>query len=877
MFSMTKSKVSQGRFVKINFKSITMKLISFFITRPASLLFILFFAIIGSIKAQTYCSFSSQVAYDFGLTTPSTDTPYGIIEQPNGKLLIYGTSYFSSANSFRVSMMRLNADLTIDSTGFGQNGKVVKTWSQRNYCITAELQSNGKILVGGTQAPGNGSSTVRPYVGRFDSDGSVDSTFGIFGSVLINSFGKGSVIGIKELPNGKIRLVLGRDNPQQGFVVMQLNSDGTNDLSFGASGAIFHAVPTALWNTEKDEVLFMADTSAVIIAASYSGGVSKPLIMKIAADGSVDSTFAQNGVLDINTVIPISFSWGTRGALTPGEDIIIGSSTGSGAATKMFLYKINGQTGVIDSTGFGTNGKVVSLQGSSFTAVRNLTVNPSNGDIYTVGGFYSSGNRAATWRVNSSGVEVNQCGGNPIKQFPMGYNYTSNFYDALFLCNGALRLVGNSGVLDTAVSYGNQQLNYMIPYDTMPNPITYVSDTACDSYTSPSGNFVWDSTGTFMDTMTNVLGCDSLLSIDLVIKNSTTATINPIACDNYVSPSGLYSWATSGSYMDTIPNTVGCDSIITINLTVNYSSWSSIMLTVCNSYTSPSGNYTWATSGTYMDTIPNTTGCDSVITFVLTVNYSTSATISATACSSYSSPSANYVWTNSGTYLDTIPNAMGCDSVITVNLTINTPTAAAFSVTACDHYVSPNGIDVWLSSGTYMTTIQNTTGCDSVITINLTINNVDTSVTVNGFILTASTAGAEYQWLDCANNYSEINGETGQTYLPNANGNYAVEITQNGCADTSACYTIAGVGIDEQNVFSEFNFYPNPTNGALNFDFQNLKDVGIKIFDLNGRLVHYESGINKKTYQLFFEASSGMYVLEISSAGVSKTFKLVVQ
>src|SRR5690606_4584585 len=179
---------------------------------------------------------------------------------------------------------------------------------------------------------------------------------------------------------------------------------------------------------------------------------------------------------------------------------------------------------------------------------------------------------------------------------------------------------------------------------------------ACDSYTSPSGNFTWTTSGTYMDTIPNAAGCDSVITVNLTIDNSTTATIAPVACDSYTSPSGNFTWTTSGTYMDTIPNTAGCDSLIAENLTIDNSTTDTIAPVACDSYTSPSGNFTWTTSGTYMDTIPNAAGCDSVITVNLTIDNSTTATIAPVACDSYTSPSGNFTWTTSGTYMDTIPN-----------------------------------------------------------------------------------------------------------------------------------------------------------------------------------------------------------------------------
>ena len=83
--------------------------------------------------------------------------------------------------------------------------------------------------------------------------------------------------------------------------------------------------------------------------------------------------------------------------------------------------------------------------------------------------------------------------------------------------------------------------------------------------------------------------------------------------------------------MDTIPNLAGCDSVITVDLTVNNFSTKSLTETVCDSYTSPSGKV-WTLTGNYLDTIPNATGCDSIIFIYLTVGESTEEEIFDTIC-----------------------------------------------------------------------------------------------------------------------------------------------------------------------------------------------------------------------------------------------------
>lgn len=306
----------------------------------------------------------------------------------------------------------------------------------------------------------------------------------------------------------------------------------------------------------------------------------------------------------------------------------------------------------------------------------------------------------------------------------------------------------------------------------------------------------------------------------------------------------------------------------------SYGIWSS---TACDSVVSPSGNLTWYSSGTFTDTLPNAMGCDSIITATITILQSTSTTISGDSCYQFTSPSGR-VWTNTGIHLDTIVNTSGCDSLITADITINQDQLRTIQPSACFAYTSPSGNYIWTSSATYMDTISTAAGCDSIITINLTINDVDTSITPSGTTLTSSEVGINYQWVDCDSNYAPISGATGQSFTASVTGSYALVATKNGCTDTSSCYDVIINSVAEYNSMG-LQMYPNPTDGILYFDFSEGSLFGpleIAITSLNGQIVsNIHVAISNNLSVDVSDLSTGVYFVHLGTEDKTIRLKLV--
>jgi alkaline phosphatase D len=201
---------------------------------------------------------------------------------------------------------------------------------------------------------------------------------------------------------------------------------------------------------------------------------------------------------------------------------------------------------------------------------------------------------------------------------------------------------------------------------------------------------------------------------------------------------------------------------------------------------------------------------------------------------------------------------------------------ATISETNCFSYTSPSGNYVWTTSNTYTDTIPNTIGGDSIITVNLTINTVDLTVSQVANTLTSNEVGATYQWLNCPG-MTVINGATNQSFTATSNGDYAVVVvSNNGCLDTSVCYSISGLGILENTFGDGLLIYPNPTDGHFSVDLgYTYSSIRLTIETIDGKTIESTSYQESQLLHLNLKEPAGIYLVIIESVQHKAIIRLV--
>lgn len=261
--------------------------------------------------------------------------------------------------------------------------------------------------------------------------------------------------------------------------------------------------------------------------------------------------------------------------------------------------------------------------------------------------------------------------------------------------------------------------------------------------------------GTYYDTLQAAGGCDSLVRTVLTIKPSFTRNIAVAICQGQSYFAGGQWRTVSGTYTDAYVASNGCDSSIIITLSVYPKYSTTRAVSICQGESYYAGGALRTTSGVYTDSFTTSHGCDSVIATTLTVYPTYFKNISASICDGGSYLVGGIYRTQSGTYYDTLSSRRGCDSVVAVALTVKPKFITSFSHAICQgsSYLfagTPRTV-----AGTYQALFTARNGCDSLVTLTLTVNpkyNISRSVS----ICSGSSYFAAGAWRTTSGTYTDF-------------------------------------------------------------------------------------------------------------------------
>lgn len=309
--------------------------------------------------------------------------------QPDGKIVAIGSAV--SGNGFTVA--RYNTDGTLDLT-FGSAGKVATSFFNTTQTANGGvLQPDGKIIVGGT------AFKINHYVfalARYNVDGSLDSSFGSGGKVDADLFAddQASAIGLHQ--DGKI-VAVGQtfSNGNNGLAMAQYNPDGSLDSGFGVGGRVFVNNTISGFGGLRLASAFQPDNK--IILGGFKPSISTDFaVLRLNADGSIDTSFGTNGEVatDFSTGNDSLFGMALQ---TDGKIVAVGRTDQSFIArSALARYSSDGSL----DTSFGVGGKVVSPSPNNFDELRAVLIQ-GDGKILT-GGSTNAGLLVA--RYNSDGT-----------------------------------------------------------------------------------------------------------------------------------------------------------------------------------------------------------------------------------------------------------------------------------------------------------------------------------------------------------------------------------------------------------------------------------------------------------------------------------------
>jgi len=453
-------------------------------------------------------------------------------------------------------------------------------------------------------------------------------------------------------------------------------------------------------------------TTSICDGATYQVGNSSYNVTGMYSDTLVSSVGCDS-IVNLNLTITSFYQIDLVESICEGETFTVGTT-------------------IYDETGMYSNMFIAQDGCDSFVNL-NLTVLPvpvtdlvetiCDGETYPVG----TSNYTVSGTYQNILVAANGCDSIVNLNLTVNPVFTTNLTE--FICDGETYSVGSSnytvsGVYQDILTASNGcDSTVNLNLTVYPIPVTNLTEIICFGESYTVGSSTYNASGTYQDVLTAFTGCDSIVNLNLTVRNLIETNLTQTVCfgDSYTVGNSTYN--ASGVYQDVLTAANGCDSIVNLNLTVRNLIETNLVETICEGQSWPVGASVYSTTGVYQNVLTSVlTGCDSIVNLNLTVVSTQFTTLTEAICDGETFTVGTSNYTTSGTYQNTLAAVSGCDSIVTLNLTVHPIPQTNLVESICDGEMYTVGTSDYAVSGNYQDILTSViTGCDSIVSLNLTV------------------------------------------------------------------------------------------------------------------------------------------------------------
>jgi uncharacterized delta-60 repeat protein len=272
------------------------------------------------------------------LSSSTSEFLDGVALQADGKLIAVGAYYNGSSSD--IAIVRYNANGTVDNT-FGTNGMVsVDAFGATDRATDVVLAADGKIVASALVSENGTSKTA---VVRFTATGEVDNTFGGDGLVVVDGYSYAEASYVDLQTDGKV-LVGGTLGSSGEIAVVRLETNGAFDASFGTGGI----VTTDLSSFDAGQGLAIQADGKILVAgqARLSGSDYDMVVLRYNTNGSLDNSFGTGGISSIAPNANGDDVWSGCALQPDGKLVLCGREAGQNTVTDIAVGRMFASSGV---------------------------------------------------------------------------------------------------------------------------------------------------------------------------------------------------------------------------------------------------------------------------------------------------------------------------------------------------------------------------------------------------------------------------------------------------------------------------------------------------------------------------------------------------